>query len=122
MRARLADVGFEQRDHVLVVRVEGVVDGSNAADLGVALPERVPNTAFGLVLDLSAATFLDSAGINLLFDLGARLQRRRQELRIVVPQGSPIGRVLELAGVDSVAPVDRDVDAAVRGIESGREG
>jgi hypothetical protein len=37
----------------------------------------------------------------------------------VVPGGSPIGRVLELAGVATVAPVDREVGDAVRGMESG---
>jgi hypothetical protein len=48
-----------------------------------------------------------------IFDLSRRLQRRRQELRLVVPDSSPLGRVLVLTDVNSVAPVHSSLEAAL---------
>ena len=48
----------------------------------------------------------------MIFDLSRRLQRRRQELRLVVPDSSPLGRVLVLTDVNSVAPVHSSLEAA----------
>ena len=58
----------------------------------------------------SGKTSLNEA---LLFELSRRLGRRRQELRLVVPQGSPLARVLTLTDVGSVAPVHADLAAAL---------
>jgi hypothetical protein len=48
-----------------------------------------------------------------MFDLSRRLQRRRQELRLVVPDSSPLGRLLVLTDVNSVAPVHATLEAAL---------
>ena len=50
----LADITFETVDGVLVARVEGEVDMSNASELGAAITGRIPSDARGLVLDLGA--------------------------------------------------------------------
>ena len=81
MRDRIAGFEFEQRDSVLIAAVEGEIDSSNAAELRLALSERLPSAASALVLDLSDVTYVDSSGIHLLFDLGRRLAARRQALR-----------------------------------------
>jgi anti-anti-sigma factor len=93
----------------IVANVAGEVDISNAADLGSALEGSVPQRALGLVLDLSQATYIDSAGIHLLFRLGGRLTRRRQQLRVVVPDGAPIRKIVTLAGLGWTVPHDRTV-------------
>ena len=93
----------------IVANVAGEVDISNAADLGSALEGSVPQRALGLVLDLSRATYIDSAGIHLLFRLGGRLTRRRQQLRVVVPDGAPIRKIVTLAGLGWTVPQDRTV-------------
>jgi anti-anti-sigma factor len=113
MRDKISGFEFEQRDEVLIAFVEGEIDSSNAAELRLALSERLPSASSALVLDLSQATYLDSSGIHLLFDLGRRLAARRQALRLVVPDAAPMRRVLELCAVDSVAPMDRDLDTAI---------
>ena len=79
------------------------------------LLDSVPNDALGLVIDLNECRYLDSAGIEVIFDLARRLRRRRQELRIVVPPGSPLTRVLELTEVDTAAPIHETVDSALAG-------
>ncbi len=112
MRDRLSEIDFDERGGVLVARITGEVDGSNAVELGRALGERLPSSAYGLVLDLSAVAYLDSAGIELLFGLARRLGDRRQRLRLGVPERSPVRRVLEICDISSVAPMDLSADEA----------
>jgi anti-anti-sigma factor len=94
------------------------VDISNAADLGSALEGAVPQRALGLVLDLSEATYIDSAGIHLLFRLGGRLTRRRQQLRVVVPDGAPIRKIVNLAGLGWTVPHDKTVQEALTNLRA----
>lgn len=116
MRDGKTNFEFEQHGEVLVATVDGEIDSSNAAELRLALAERLPSASSALVLDLSAVTYLDSSGVQLLFDLGRRLAARRQAIRLVVPEASPIGRVLELCAVDAVAPMDRDLEGSLRAV------
>lgn len=113
MRDRIAGFEFSERDGIVVASVEGEIDSSNAAELRLALSERLPSTSSALVLDLSQVTYLDSSGIHLLFDLGRRLAARRQSIRLVVPGAAPMRRVLELCAVDSVAPMDETLDLSL---------
>ena len=119
MRDRIAGFEFEQHDTVLVASVDGEIDSSNAAELRLALSERLPSASSALVLDLSDVGYLDSSGIHLLFDLGRRLAARRQALRLVVPVDAPLRRVLELCAIDSVAPMDRELDASLAALTEG---
>ncbi len=98
----------------IVATVAGEVDISNATDLGSALEGTVPQRALGLVLDLSQATYIDSAGIHLLFRLGGRLTRRRQQLRVVVPDDAPIRKIVNLAGLGWTVPHDKTVPEALQ--------
>ena len=117
MRDRIAQFEFEQRDSVLIAEVEGEIDSSNAAELRLALSERLPSASSALVLDLSRVTYLDSSGIHLLFELGRRLGTRRQSIRLVVPDGAPMRRVLELSAVEGVAPMDRELEISLRKLD-----
>jgi anti-anti-sigma factor len=105
-------------DDVVIARLSGEVDLSNAADVGDHLAASVPNTALGLVLDLTATTYLDSSGVHLVFDLAERLRTRQQQLRIVVPAGAPVRRVLRIVELDDSVPVLASVDEAVEQIRS----
>jgi anti-sigma B factor antagonist len=113
MRDRLSDVDFDERaDGVLVARIAGEVDGSNAVELGRALGEKLPSSAHGLVVDLGAVAYMDSAGVELLFGLARRLGDRRQRLGLSVPAGAPVRRVLEICDIGSIAPMEESPDAA----------
>jgi anti-anti-sigma factor len=108
----LSQVDFSGED-VIVARLTGEIDLSNAADVGETLAGAVPNTALGLVIDLTATAYLDSSGVHLLFDLSERLQRRQQQMRVVVPEGGPIRRVLRIVELDATVPVLSSVEEAV---------
>jgi anti-anti-sigma factor len=105
-------------DDVIVARITGEIDLSNARDVGDTLAGAVPNTALGLVIDLTATEYLDSSGVHLLFELAERLQRRQQRLRVVVPEGGPIRRVLRIVELDAAVPILPTVDEAVAQIRA----
>jgi anti-anti-sigma factor len=105
-------------DDVVVARLSGEIDLSNAAQVGEDLSAGVPNSALGLVIDLTATEYLDSSGVHLVFDLAERLQRRQQQLRVVVPDGAPIRRVLRIVELDGAVPVLATVDEAVAQIRA----
>jgi anti-anti-sigma factor len=66
-----------------------------------------------MVVDLSAVTYLDSAGINLLFALGDKLRGRQQHLAVVVRDASPIARMLQITGLGLRVPVRDSLDEAI---------
>jgi len=109
----LEHVDLEQRGNVLVARVSGEVDLSNAASVTDRLIAATPNTATQLVLDLSRTRYLDSSGVRMLFELAQRLRNRGQELRLVVPDESNVRRVLLMTEVERVVPMASTLDAAV---------
>ena len=77
-------------------------DASNVAEVGVALRGLVSNQSDQLVVDLTPTTYLDSAGINLLFALGDELRSRQLTMRLVIPHETPIARMLAITGLDRV--------------------
>ncbi len=114
----LAQISVAPRDRLTIVHIAGEIDSSNAATVRERVTEAVPNEVVGLVIDLSNVTYLDSAGVGLLFDIAGRLSRAGQHLRVVVPPSSLVLRVLELTAVSTVAPLDASLDEAVRGLEA----
>ena len=109
----LADIAIAEREGVPVASIRGEVDVSNADDLGNQLHSLVPNSAPGLILDLLETTYFDSSGVRLLFDLGERLRRRQQTLRVVVEEGSFLADLLSTINFVVFAPVDVDIGDAV---------
>jgi anti-sigma B factor antagonist/stage II sporulation protein AA (anti-sigma F factor antagonist) len=113
MRSRLADLDLEATDDLIVAKVAGEIDSSNAPDLGKALLERLSNSVRGMVLDITEVSYLDSTGIALIFDLARGLEARRQTLRVAVAGDGPVRRVLDLCAIEAVAALDDDADSAI---------
>jgi anti-sigma B factor antagonist len=108
-----AEIAVERRAGSVLAHLSGEIDMTNATYVRDELLASVPNDVLALVVDLTGCRYLDSAAIEVLFDLSRRLQRRRQELRLVVPDSSPLSRVLTLTQVNAVAAVHQTVDAAL---------
>jgi anti-anti-sigma factor len=111
----LAEIELAEREGVRVVAVAGELDISNVGTLEDVTFD-LPNDALGIVLDLSSATYIDSATLGLLFRLHRSLKRRGQALRVVCPPGSSARRVLELTGFERETPPEEDRDAAIAAI------
>ena len=67
------------------------------------------------MVDLTPTTYLDSAGINLLFALGDELRTRQQTLRLVVAPGSSIARMLSITSLDRAHPTFATAAEALAG-------
>ena len=109
----IARVDIERHDHRLIAHLRGEVDASNVRSLQRDIVAAIPNTAAGLVLELSALDYIDSSGIRMLFALHKQLERRGQRVRAVVPDATPVKRVLDFAGVGTLIPLDAELSAAL---------
>jgi anti-anti-sigma factor len=109
----LVDLVIEDRDGVVVAQVSGELDIADASRTGDAIAGAVPTSARGLVVDFSGLEFIDSSGIAMLFGLVRRLSGRRQQLRVVAPEGGPVTRVLDIVEFERAAPVVGDLEKAL---------
>jgi len=103
----------ERLDTTLIIVLDGELDASSVGAVAVKLRRLVENQAKRLVVDLERVSYLDSAGINLLFAVGGELSARQQQLHLVVVPGSPIERTLRIVGVERVFPVHASRDEAL---------
>lgn len=113
----LADVSLERSGNVVVAVVSGEIDFSVADDVGRRILESIDNEDAALILDLSRLSYTDSAGINLVFDLAARLRDHRQSFRIVLPVDSQPWRTFSIVGVQTEIPVYATLEEAKMGGE-----
>ena len=101
----VTNVRLEHYDGVPVAFLDGDVDAANAERVGEDLIGAVTNRSAGLIIVLSEARYLDSAGINLLFRLREQLATRRQRLGLVLSRSSRLRRAIEVSGVETAIPV-----------------
>ncbi len=94
----------EWSGQVAVVTVAGEIDITNAEGLRDALLSALNAGAAGLIADLTATTFLDSAGIAALVRASRRATATEAALRLAVTT-PPVLRVLSLVGLDRLIEV-----------------
>ena len=111
----LAELEDEWHDDVPVARLRGEIDASNAGECGDYLRALLSNRSVALVVDLSETTYLDSAGINVLFALAEEMRGRQQHLGLVVGDSSPIARMVSLTGLDRTVTVHPTLPQALDG-------
>jgi anti-anti-sigma factor len=112
----LATLRFEPRPETPVARLIGEVDASNAPGFTNEIKQAMPNTAIGLVLDLSETTYIDSSGIHLIFDLADALRRRQQTLQLVVAPDTFIADVMEAVSLRGTARTSKTLAEALEDV------
>ena len=115
------DLRLGSRGSVPVAHIGGELDLSSTGTLRERLLAAVENQDVGLVIDLSDATYVDSAGVNLLFEVAERVGVRQLAFAVVYPEGGIVERVFALVNLESVAEIRHSVDAAVHGILAGQD-
>jgi anti-anti-sigma factor len=108
----------ERQGSVPVARLVGEIDISRAVAIRDALVRELTNQDYGMVVDLQGTTYLDSAGINVLFELAERLDGRQQKLIAVLPDRTVVRRVVELVNLESVMGVSDTIEQAKADIEA----
>lgn len=85
------------------IALSGEIDLANAAAVEEEIRAAVSQQPTTVSVDLTDLTYVDSAGIRILFALASRLRALRIMLELVVPLDSPTRRLIELSGFESLA-------------------
>lgn len=97
-----------------VVAVEGEVDLETAPTLRAAVQAVVDELAGEVgVVDLTAVTFLGSAGLTVLLDVARACEARGATLRIVVGANRTVVRPITITGVDEALELYDSVEEAL---------
>jgi anti-anti-sigma factor len=95
-----------------VVTATGEIDLTNAEGLRDALLSALNAGALGLVVDMTATTFIDSAGVTALVRASRRATATEATVRLAVIAPAVL-RVLNLVGIDQLIQVHPSVADAV---------
>jgi anti-sigma B factor antagonist/stage II sporulation protein AA (anti-sigma F factor antagonist) len=106
----LASLEMHRDGQRCFLRVAGEVDMSNVPDLMTRIEEVLPNDVPIVVMDLTRTTYLDSAGIQLVFEVARRLRVRRHQVAIVAPQDGPVRAVLDMVGLSALVSLYERAD------------
>ncbi len=102
-----------------MVTAAGEVDITNAEGLRDALLSALNAGALGLVVDRTATTFVDSAGVTALVRASRRATATEATVRLAVT-AAPVLRVLNLVGIDQLIEVFPSVTDAVASLPAHR--
>jgi anti-anti-sigma factor len=100
----MSTLDVERIDGVPIAHVHEDIDAANATITQQQLADALDPDASSLVIDLSDARYLDSAGIDMLLRLSDRLDHRRAQLILVIPDTSQLKRLATIVGLpDAIA-------------------
>ncbi|TAM90447.1 MAG: anti-sigma factor antagonist [Jatrophihabitans sp.] len=98
--------------HVCVVGVAGEVDLHSAPALREGLESEIERRLHGVVVDLSAVSFLDSTGLGALVSSRTAAGERGVSLPVVCTS-ERILKLFTITGLDGVFQIFGDLDSAV---------
>ncbi len=97
---------------VWVVKLIGNLDTPAAAQTAGFFEHHLKDGHARLVVDLSALTYLCSAGLRALLNAAKEARRQNGDLRLAAIQAEEVSRVLKMSGFDNILKVHPDVAAA----------
>ena len=89
-------------DGLLLLQLEGRLDGNSAPALGRAIGEKLPEDCTQVVLDLGLLSFISSAGLRELMVLAQKLDRRGKSKAVVSGVQPAVAEVLEISGMSAL--------------------
>jgi len=108
-------MGYSQpQTRLAVVRLPAEIDGTNAREEGRDLAAVVPGVT-AVIADMTATTFCDSSGVQMLALVHEQAVANQAKLVLVVPSTAVL-RVLSLTGLDVLLPVYSSLDEALSAV------
>ena len=98
-----AKVECSAQDGLMHISLSGEIDLANATFVEDEIRSAVAYQPSAVSVDLTDLSYIDSAGIRILYGLASRLQALRVVLELIVPVESPTRRLIELSGFESIA-------------------
>jgi len=102
------DPGVRWSGRHAIVSMPDEIDLTNSGDLDQLLAAVAAQSPEAITVDMTATTFCDSAGINVLARAHQLATANGGELRIALGH-SPVARIIQLIGLDQIVPVYPDV-------------
>jgi anti-anti-sigma factor len=88
------------------IALSGDIDLANADEVEARVTSAITNQLTAVELDLADVTYLDSAGLQIVYTLAIELQRLQIGFTISAPVRSPARRALEVSGMTAIAPME----------------
>ena len=109
-------VSITETEGQVVAALNGDIDVSEVDRVSSQILGAVNNDVRAIVVDLSKVSYLDSTGIQMLFDLIRRFHSARQAVGVVVPESSPLSTLLKITHVHEACPVAPTVESCFEAI------
>jgi anti-sigma B factor antagonist len=97
-------------DRCAIITLPAEIDVTNAEEIRQALLTAVGRGPDILVIDMSATTFCDSAGVNAIISAHREAGANSTELRLVT---TAVLRIFKLIGADQLMPIHPTLEAAL---------
>ena len=97
------EVMAERRDGVVLIRVSGRIDGSNAAEFDSAVSAAIEDDDRDVLMDLETISYIATAGLRTFAKVARKLRGGNARLALCAMQDQS-RRVLEVTGFDRVIP------------------
>jgi anti-sigma B factor antagonist len=107
---------LRRADGAAIIRVTGEIDIMSSLSFGERLSAVFEEGAAKVIVDLSAARYVDTTGLSVLWESAKRCRLEGRELAIVCSEGR-VRRALANSGLDQVVATHATLDEAF-----GREG
>jgi anti-anti-sigma factor len=115
-------VDLRHAGDLLVASLRGDIDVGNVAVVAAVVLDAGASDPVGVVVDLTSTRYIDSAGVNMLFDLARELAVRRQLMAVAVPDDSPVRSLVKLTNLHEAVMVMPTVDEALAALLQQGEG
>jgi anti-anti-sigma factor len=99
----------------VVVALPGEIDTTNASEIFTLITAAIAPGVLVVIADLTATSFCDSAGLRYLLLAHRHAADVGAQLRLAVPPHGPIGRVVQLTGINRHVPVYPTLQLAADG-------
>lgn len=106
-------VAVDRTEPIVVLTASGEMDAATVSRLDAVIDDTIQTHQSHVVLDARDVTFVDSTGITSLVSALRRLNRSRRRFGLAFPAGSPLGRALEVTGLDHTFECFGSIDDAI---------
>jgi anti-anti-sigma factor len=100
-----------------VVTFPPEIDMATAGAIGERIAASLTPGVHAVIADMTATTFCDSAGINMLIRAKKQATANGAELRLLLPCPN-VMRVMKIQGVDAVLPIYHSLEEALAGADN----
>jgi len=108
----MADTATATMAPLTVVTFPAEIDMATAGAIGEQIAASLTPGVHAVIADMTATTFCDSAGINMLIRAKKQAAAHGAELRLLLPCPNVL-RVMKIQGVDAVLPIYHSLEEAL---------